>query len=133
MPLGKALRAAASSASSRLLLDRGLPIISRIQRAVAAEDSSSPDQLLYFHKEELVYQLSLPKRRWVLIKKIDTSSSITAWVPGFCLAKPEPGPYRVKEELYGRDVGVEKGEIVQVTGTYYLPSLPNPFSKRFHQ
>ena len=123
MSLGKALRAAASGPGSCLLLDRDLPVVSRVCRAVAAEDSSSsPDhqRQLYFEKEELVYQLSLPKRGWVLVKKMDKSSSVTAWVPEFSLSKPEPGPYRVKEVLFGKDVGIEKGEIVQVTGMFFF-------------
>ena len=122
MALGKALRAAMSGPGSCLLMDEDLPIVSRICQAVIS-DSSIQNRELHFQKEELVYQLSLPKRRWILVKKMDESSSQTAWVPEFCLSKPQPGPYRVNEYLYGKDVGVSQGEIVQITGTI-LVSCP---------
>ena len=122
MTPGKALRASMSGPGKCLLLDRDLPIVSRVCRALAAE-SSFPDRHLRFEKEELVYQLSLPKSGWILVKKIKASSSLTAWVPEWCLSKPQPGPYRVNEHLFGRNVGVEKGEMVQITSTF-LVSYP---------
>ena len=118
MTLGQALRSAVSGPSSHLLQDADLPIVSRVCRAVTSD--SSLDRQIHFQKEELVYQLSLPRRGWILVKRMDESSSQTAWVPEWCLSKPQPGPYRVTEYLIGRDVGVAKGEIVQITGIYLV-------------
>ena len=98
-------------------LESGFPIVSRVGKSHTVPESAS-HQALHFHKEELVYELSAPKKGWVLIKKMDRASSIVVWVPKIYLTGPETGPYRAKHLLVEYDGGqILKGEILQITRT----------------
>ena len=66
------------------LAPEDLPIYSRVCQSYSTP-SSSDGQSLHFKREELVYQLSVPKDGWVLVKKMDRKSSVTA-----CKQIPEP-------------------------------------------
>ena len=59
------------------LAPKDLPICSRVCRSYSTP-SSSDGESLHFKGEELVYQLSLPKNGWVLVKKMDRTSAVTA-------------------------------------------------------
>ena len=96
-------------------MENGIPIVSRVGKSHTVPASAS-QEALHFHKEELVYELSAPKKGWVLIKKIDRASSIVVWVPKIYLTEPEIGPYRAKHTLVEHDGGrILKGEILQIT------------------
>ena len=101
----------------------GIPIVSRVLKPHTVPESAS-HQALHFHKEELVYELSAPKKGWVLIKKMDPASSVVVWVPKIYLTEPETGPYRVKHTLVEHDGSqIPKGEILQITRAYNPPHL----------
>lgn len=98
-------------------LENGIPIVSRVRKSHTVPASAS-HQALHFYKEELVYELSAPKKGWVLIKKMDRASSIVVWVPKIYLTEPETGPYRARHLLVEHDGGqILKGEILQITRT----------------